>query len=77
MTVGGCNKNDHFVNEITVLDYQQKTRATLCQLPNYKNSVRNHKTEGEDKSVKWAEFGCVAWKGNIVISGGKDTQTVS
>jgi len=64
-----------------MLDFQHKTRATLCQLPKSKKNVRNEtedsrKESESDKPTKWAEFGCIAWKGNIVISGGKETKKV-
>ena len=65
-----------------MLDFQHKTRATLCHLPNSKKKARKDADESKkdsdsaEKTVKWAEFGCVTWKGNIVISGGKETKKV-
>lgn len=60
-----------------MFDFQHKTRATLCQLPDTDNSTRKHvESEGADRKAKWAEFGCVVWNGNIVISGGKETKKV-
>ena len=69
-----------------MLDFQHKTRATLCQLPSAKmrnlrkdldDTSRKDSDAASEKPVKWAEFGCAAWKGNIVISGGKETKKVS
>ncbi|XP_076802843.1 kelch-like protein 6 [Clavelina lepadiformis] len=77
VTVGGCNKDDRFISEISVLDFQHKTRATLCQMPSSQNSTRGLVNAGSDNQVsktKWAEFACTAWKDNIVISGGKESK---
>ncbi|XP_078494945.1 kelch-like protein 6 [Ciona intestinalis] len=79
VTVGGCNNRDSFIDEVCVLDFQHKTRASLCQLPNTKYMVQagdgvvlDVGLEGGEKA-KWAEFACTAWRNNLVISGGKET----
>nr|XP_018670466.1 kelch-like protein 6 [Ciona intestinalis] len=80
VTVGGCNNRDSFIDEVCVLDFQHKTRASLCQLPNTKYMVQagdgvvlDVGLEGGEKA-KWAEFACTAWRNNLVISGGKETK---
>jgi len=83
VTVGGCDADDHFIDNISVLDFQHKTRSGFCSLPTNKNSTR-FITDNESRSsacqdpnkLRWAEFGCVAWKNNIVITGGKDSRKV-
>uniref|UniRef100_H2YQY1 BTB domain-containing protein n=1 Tax=Ciona savignyi TaxID=51511 RepID=H2YQY1_CIOSA len=79
VTVGGCDNNDRFTGEVCVLDFQHKTRASLCQLPNSKNSIRGITAtatgvSADDVRAKWAEFACTSWKNNLVITGGKETK---
>ncbi|KAK2839878.1 hypothetical protein Q5P01_013618 [Channa striata] len=67
LIIGGCTKDERFISTVTCLDPLRRSRLEVARLP---------MTEMEDESQnrKWVEFACIAFRNELYISGGKETQ---
>ncbi|XP_019750996.1 kelch-like protein 6 isoform X2 [Hippocampus comes] len=68
LIIGGRTKDDRFISTVTCLDPLRRSRLEVSRLPGTGMEV-------EAQNRKWVEFACTAFRNELYISGGKETQT--